>query len=95
MAGIIPEWADKKAERVMNMFPLGNTDEIGRNLLHGAFAAALCEERDRWQPAATYFERYCQDEAENAENCVCGDQQHKDAKAFAFVVATTRPLPPR
>lgn len=45
--GIIPEWADKKAERVMTMFTLGDTLAIDRALLHGAFAAALCEERER------------------------------------------------
>jgi hypothetical protein len=88
---IIPEWADRKAERVLTMFSRGDTEAIDRALIHGAIAAALCEERDRWAPAATYFDRYCQDEAEDVENCVCGEQQHKDAKAFAFVIATGRP----
>ena len=46
MTGIIPEWADKKAERVLNMFARGDTAAIDRALLHGAFAAALCEERE-------------------------------------------------
>ncbi len=44
---IIPDWADKKAERVINMFPQGDNAKIDRALLHGAFAAALCEERER------------------------------------------------
>lgn len=47
MAGVIPEWADKKAERVMTMFAQGDTAAIDRALLHGAVAAALCEERER------------------------------------------------
>jgi hypothetical protein len=48
-------------------------------------ARLLMAERARWQPAVTYFDRYCQDEAEDAENCVCGQQQHVDAKNFRDV----------
>lgn len=48
-------------------------------------AIELAEERSRWAPAALYFERYCQDEADDVENCVCGLPQHEDAKAFAAV----------
>lgn len=50
-----------------------------------AILAAKAEERNRWQPAVTYFDRYCQDEADDVENCVCGVQQHEDAKAFAAI----------
>ena len=55
-------------------------------LLEGAITAALVMERERWKPAATYFDRYCQDEAEDVEHCVCGEQQHEDAKAFATAI---------
>jgi hypothetical protein len=48
--------------------------------------AATETERERWKPAAVYFERYCQDEADEVENCVCGQQQHDDAKAFAAAI---------
>jgi hypothetical protein len=48
-------------------------------------ARAILAERDRWLPAVTYFDRYCQDEADDAENCVCGQQQHVDAKNFRDV----------
>jgi hypothetical protein len=44
------------------------------------------QERARWQPAATYFERYALDEAEATAYCV-SEQHHEDAKAFASVVA--------
>jgi hypothetical protein len=43
-------------------------------------------ERERWKPAALYFELYCQDEADDVENCVCGEQQHENAKAFAAAI---------
>jgi len=82
MSGIIPKWADDKAARVLTMFSQGDTVAIDRALLHGAFAAALVEERARWDAAVTYFDRYCQDEADDAENCLCGQQQHVDAKNF-------------
>lgn len=49
-------------------------------------ARAIMAERERWKPAATYFDRYCQDEAEDVEHCVCGEQQHEDAKAFATAI---------
>lgn len=45
---------------------------------------AVNAERARWQPAITYFERYCQDEADERDCCI-SDQQHEDAKAFAAV----------
>lgn len=45
-------------------------------------ARAILAERERWKPAAIYFDRYCQDEADDVENCVCGQQQHVDAKNF-------------
>lgn len=51
-----------------------------------AILAAKVEERTRWAPAQVYFERYCQDEADDVENCVCGLQQHEDAKAFAAAI---------
>lgn len=50
-----------------------------------AIMAATLAERERWAAAATYFDRYCQDEAEDVENCVCGRQQHEDAQAFAAI----------
>jgi hypothetical protein len=45
-------------------------------------AVAILAERERWQPAVTYFQHYCQDEAEDVENCVCGQEQHIAAKNF-------------
>ena len=46
-------------------------------------ALELGEQRDRLKEAAgTYFERYCQDEADDVEHCVCGEQQHQDAIAL-------------
>lgn len=45
-------------------------------------ARAILAERERWAPAVTYFDRYCRDEAEDIEYCVCGEQQHIDAKNF-------------
>lgn len=43
------------------------------------------EERERWKPAAVYFDRYCQDEAAELECCL-SEQQHTDAKAFAAAI---------
>lgn len=48
------------------------------------------DERARWEPAIRYFDRYCQDEADDVENCVCGSQQHEDAKAFASAIHAAR-----
>lgn len=56
-----------------------------------AIARAILAERERWKPAAIYFERYCQDEADDAENCVCGEKQHEDAKAFAAAIREGSP----
>jgi hypothetical protein len=57
---------------------------IARALL-AAEERGAARERAHWRPAITYFERYCQDEAEdNAVEFVgCSQQQHEDAKAFA------------
>lgn len=41
--------------------------------------------------AKTYFERYCQDEAEDVEHCVCGQQQHEDAKALRAAISKADP----
>jgi hypothetical protein len=39
-------------------------------------------ERLRWveQTARVYFNHYLQDEADDIDNCVCGDEQHNRAK---------------
>lgn len=47
---------------------------------------AIMAERERWKPAVTYFKRYCLDEADDVENCVCGEEQHEYAKAFEAVI---------
>ena len=47
MSGTIPKWADEKAAQVLTMFARGDTEHIDRALLHGAFAAALVQERER------------------------------------------------
>jgi hypothetical protein len=49
-------------------------------------AKALMAERQRWYPAAEYFWRYCQDEAEGAEDAGCSQKQHEDALDFRIVV---------
>jgi hypothetical protein len=77
----VPEsvWADAYATAV----------QAGCGLAIGAteiIARAIMAERAGWQPAVTYFDRYCQDEADDVENCVCGERQHEDAKAFADAV---------
>ena len=53
-----------------------------------AYAAALMAERERWKPAVTYFERYCQDEAEDdgVNFTGCSEQQHADAVAFRAAI---------
>ncbi len=56
------------------------------HVLAVTIARAIMAEREKWQAAVTYFERYCQDEAEDVEHCVCGEQQHEDAKAFAAAI---------
>jgi hypothetical protein len=45
-------------------------------------------ERERWAPAVTYFERYCQDEADDSavEWTGCSEEQHIDARAFAAAI---------
>jgi hypothetical protein len=59
--------------------------------------AARERERARWQPAVTYFEHYCQDEADDVENCVCGQEQHIAAKNFRDAIRNPSPAadPPR
>lgn len=47
MSGVIPKWADDLAGHVLTMFARGDTEHIDRALLHGAFAAALVQERER------------------------------------------------
>lgn len=56
-----------------------------RDIIAKAIHDAVMAERERWSPASIYFERYCQDEADAAENCI-SEQQHIDAKALAAVV---------
>ena len=56
------------------------------DIIARAIMSARAEERERWKPATVYFERYCQDEADDVENCVCGLRQHEDAKAFAAAI---------
>lgn len=53
-------------------------------------ALELGAQRDRLKEAAgTYFERYCQDEADDVEHCVCGEQQHQDAIALCQALKDT------
>ncbi len=85
----IPEDMQELIERLM-----GGT--LNNDLAMAAAAALIAArdnllaerqaERARWQPAVTYFERYCQDEAASVEDCVCGEAQHEDAKAFAAAI---------
>lgn len=57
--------------------------------LHGSTALATWDNAEGLkQAAATYFERYCQDEADDVENCVAGEQQHRDAIALRDALAT-------
>jgi hypothetical protein len=62
-----------------------------------AAARAIQAERARWQPAVTYFQHYCQDEADDVENCVCGQEQHIAAKNFRDAIRNPSPAadPPR
>ena len=60
--------------------------DLTTELIARAVMAAVAEERSRWHPAVIYFDRYCQDEADDVENCVCGPQQHEEAKAFAAII---------
>lgn len=46
-ARVIPKWADDKAGEVLTIFSRGDNAYIDRALLHGAFAAALVQERER------------------------------------------------
>jgi len=49
-------------------------------------ARAILAERARWQPAVDYFNTYCRDEAEDPRACVCGEEQHEAARAFASAI---------
>ena len=49
-------------------------------------ARAILAERERWKPAVEYFDRYCQDEADDDDFPERFRQQHEDAKAFKAVV---------
>lgn len=60
-------------------------DPVVDDMIAKAIHDAVMVERERWSPASIYFERYCQDEADSAENCIT-EQQHTDAKAFAAAV---------
>ena len=64
---------------------------IARALLAAEERGAKME-RARWSPAVVYFERYCQDEADdNATEWVgCSIQQHEDAQAFAAVFRSSK-----
>jgi hypothetical protein len=64
---------------------------------HVVIARAILAERERWQPAVTYIQHYCQDEADDVENCVCGQEQHIAAKNFRDAIRNPVPWadPPR
>lgn len=55
--------------------------------LHNLNARLIAAAPDLLEAAKTYFDGYCQDEAEDAENCVAGLQQHEAAKALAAAIA--------
>ena len=64
----------------------GHLSEHAVSAMTDTIARAIMAERERMMPATVYFERYCQDEADDVENCVCGLRQHEDAKAFAAAI---------
>ena len=86
----------EKAERLLD--GLGAFQTATREHKIGAISQALLESHNagraemaaRMNPARIYFERYCQDEADDAENCICGEQQHEDAKAFATAIRSIK-----
>ena len=43
------------------------------------------------EAARRYYDRYAQDEAEDVEDCVCGREQHEDAKALRNALSFLRP----
>jgi len=84
-----PGWEHKVARDAYATCPVKIINGMQANALVRHFAKAihdaLMAKRKRWRPASIYFERYCQDEADSAENCI-SEQQHTDAKAFAAAV---------
>lgn len=77
----IPEDILKTAEALFSRFAYladgPSEDEVARLIL---------AERQRWNPAVTYFERYCVDEADDDDFPERFRQQHEDAKAFKAIV---------
>lgn len=88
-ANPIPDWAVNAARQAYDDSPIKVIGGLESGALIQHFARAINDavmaERERWSPASIYFERYCQDEADAAEECI-SKQQHRDAKAFAAVV---------
>ncbi|WP_108397597.1 hypothetical protein [Devosia submarina] len=72
-------------EDVVNIVRAALTDDIITSL-----QARLLEAEKALGAAAIYYERYCQDEADDVENCVCGQQQHEDAIAFRAAASKIR-----
>ena len=85
-AGAAGMYGSKWSSPKMEERPGEKMKDVWRRYARDCLRAALPLERERWKPAVTYFERYCLDEADSAEDCVCGDAQHQDAKAFEAVV---------
>ncbi len=83
--GDIPQWAWEKAESVFFPSATETQERAARAIL-----SAVEEENRRWEPAIRYFDRYCQDEADDVENCVCGEHQHTDAIAFRDAIRSRK-----
>jgi hypothetical protein len=82
----IPEDIWNEAVHVAGLIAFYATDPAKRDEAVANFISrAVLDERDRWLPAVTYFDHYCQDEADDVENCVCGQEQHIAAKNFRDV----------
>jgi len=78
---------DAEAKRIYDALGRGEPADVKtiKAALLAAERRGKDEERERWKPAAVYFEHYCQDEAAELECCV-SEKQHLDAKAFAAAI---------
>lgn len=76
------------AERLYAKLGRGSSADV--ETIRATISMLFEGEKARWEPAIRYFDRYCQDEADDVENCVCGEQQHADAKAFRDAIRSRK-----
>lgn len=87
----IPDDIMKEARKLAGWATYERQIEAIAEALQAAEKRGEQRELERWKPAVIYFERYCQDEADDdaIEWAGCSEQQHIDAKAFAAAIRNT------